>query len=139
MTIRVYGRKEKMGILDSKNLLTATEKIAPKSPSKQITKAKRKNGAFKGQFKLAETKSKQKNKGGKASKQNAQNNQHTQNIQSEKTVLQNSPAKSAQPGKTVLTGKRTGNTEKPAERSQGRKTPVRITALGGINEIGKNL
>ena len=134
-----------MGILDSKNLLTATEKIAPKSPSKQITKAKRKNGPFKGQFKLADPKSKQKNKGGKASKQNAQNNQnnqnnqHAQNIPSEKAVLQNSPAKPAQPGKTVLTGKRTGNTEKPAERSQGRKTPVRITALGGINEIGKNL
>ncbi len=105
-----------MGILDSKNHLPASEQSKGKGSVKQNTKAKANNkiGKFGRQFKLTDKK-----KAAIPAPDKNQKQQRTQNT----PVLRNNPAKKPVP-----------QPQQPVKR-----TPVRITALGGINEIGKNL
>ncbi len=113
-----------MGILDSKNLQPSPEQTKGKGNAKQNanagTKAKAngKMSKFGRQFKLS-GKKKPTTAPATEKTQKSQKVQKTQNT----PVLRNNGAKkpAAQPPQPV------------------KKTPVRITALGGINEIGKNL
>lgn len=107
-----------MGILDSKNLQPTPEQTKGKGNTKQNTKTKAnsKIGKLGRQFKLSGKKKPA------ASAPATEKNQKAQKAQ-------NSP---------VL---RNNNAKKPAVQNTQpvKRTPVRITALGGINEIGKNL
>ena len=107
-----------MGILDSKNLQPTPEQTKGKANTKQNAKAKAngKIGKLGRQFKLS---------GKKKPAAPAPATEKNQKAQK----AQNSP---------VL---RNNNAKKPAVQNTQpvKRTPVRITALGGINEIGKNL
>lgn len=103
-----------MGILDSKNHMPASEQSKGKGSVKQNTKANNKIGKFGRQFKLTDKK-----KAAIPAPDKNQKRQKTQNT----PVLRNNTAKKSAP-----------QPQQPVKR-----TPVRITALGGINEIGKNL
>ncbi len=112
-----------MGIIDSKNLLTATEFIKPKNAAKTFTK--RKKNPMAQEFKLSDKKQSQQAKNGKLSQNNVLNNKNQPQTKSgysgARPVLNNSQRSAAQ------------------NRTTAKRTPVRIMALGGINEIGKNI
>ncbi len=117
-----------MGILDSKNLLASPEQAKQKGNAKQNVKNKgsKKISKLGGQFKLTDRK--------KAVADTTANNP------AEKMQKKVAPAPKPQ-GTPVLknnTAKKTASA--PAQPAvPQKKTPVRIMALGGINEIGKNL
>ena len=112
-----------MGIIDSKNLLTATEFIKPKNAAKTFTK--RKKNPMAQEFKLSDKKQSQQAKNGKLPQNNVLNNKNQPQTKSgysgARPVLNNSQRSAAQ------------------NRTTAKRTPVRIMALGGINEIGKNI
>jgi len=116
-----------MGILDSKNLLTSPEQSKQKGKAKQNVKSKgtKKITKLGGQFKLTDRK--------KTVSDTPPNNS------AEKT--QKKAASAAKPqGTPVLKNNTAKKAAVPAQPAvPQKKTPVRIMALGGINEIGKNL
>ncbi len=111
-----------MGILDNKNSQNQNEK----NNAKGIKTGKKKTGPFAKQFKLTDNK-KNKNQNNSA----AANTSAVQKNEKRK-VLKDQSVK-----KPVL--KSTIAAQKNENRKPTPKTPVRIMALGGINEIGKNL
>lgn len=154
-----------MGIIDTKNLLTASETIKPKAPSKPAAKSRKRTNPFAKQFKLND-RNKKSSQAESApvlkdrntaqpvlgrSKPVLSDSKKTVLTDNKKPVLTDSRKTVLNDGKnkTVLNDvkaqesknpvKTDKQSEKPAAKSFGKKTPVRITALGGVNEIGKNL
>lgn len=116
-----------MGILDSKNLLTSPEQSKQKGKAKQNVKSKgtKKITKLGGQFKLTDRK--------KTVSDAPSNNS------AEKTQKKATSAAKPQ-GTPVLKNNTAKKAAVPAQpAAPQKKTPVRIMALGGINEIGKNL
>lgn len=115
-----------MGILDSKNLLTSPEQSKQKGNAKQNVRSKgsKRIGKLGNQFKLTDRK-----KAADATVNNSADKVQKKVATAAKTqstpVLKNNAAKKA---------------SAPVQQATPqKKTPVRIMALGGINEIGKNL
>ncbi len=135
-----------MGLLSNNKLLTETENIAPKNGKAAKTTAQ---------------KTARKNSGEKKQTQSAKQTQPAkQPAKAQKAQKQTQSAKQAQPAKQTTSAKQTKAQSKgnvPVKRFRSKnvaaeksaavinnaevpcKTPVRFVALGGLNEIGKNL
>ncbi len=117
-----------MGILDSKNLLASPEQAKQKSKAKQNVKSKgtKKISKIGGQFKLTDRKKTVADTSSDNSAEKIQKKISSASKPQGTPVLKNNAARKA--------------VAAPAQPAvPQKKTPVRIMALGGINEIGKNL